>query len=525
MFPKKFTRLSLLFLLLLLVGIFYNLWKRPLFGVEGRWAEAAREMTLRGSWFVPTINFEPHVTKPLIPFWLIKISGELLGYSEFSVRLPGAILAFLSVILFYLLSRRFFDEKWAFLATVIYGVSIGFLQFARLAQSEIFQLFGIVAALTVYVYYREKSSFVGYILFILALLFGALSKGLTALSVLSLFVAIDILLYRRFYHFNIKAIFALILGVFLYFLPYYLTSRELQTELPFYLWFRENLKQAVDPYDNLRPFYIYFYFLPIWIAPFTLFFLANLFIYLKNLKTLTKEEKLYFLTNLSIFTLFTLAKARRGYYILPILPFTVIMMSFYLYKFKNGPLLRIYQILSYLLPLMIPLIFLFLKVKNYPLTPEIELALLAILIIQAFLIKNLIKENLYYQKLLLVALIFLSAEILYFSFLQPFYSSSTEKEAGLLVKALKKEKPQSKICSLSSEEKPVANIYFYAEISQKVEDFSDPKEAFSKNCKIIIVRKTLKEDWKVFLEERGFKLVPFEAKGDRSKSYYILYSP
>jgi len=333
MFLKISPLMKGLFIFLLFIGIFYNLWDRPLFGVEGRWAEASREMSLRGSWFVPTINFEPHVTKPLIPFWLIKISGELLGYSEFSVRLPGALLALISLFLFYFLSKRFFEKEYALFGTMIFGVSLGFLQFARLAQSEIYQLFGIVFALTVYVYYREKPSFTGYILFILGLLFGALSKGLTTPAVLTLFVLIDTIIHRRYYHFNFKLLFALFIGIFLYFLPYYLTARELQTDLPFYLWFRENLKQAFNPYDNLRPFYIYFYFWPLWIFPFSLFLLTSLYDNTKKFKTLSNDELVFFLSNIAIVLLFTFAKARRGYYLLPILPFTVIMLIFYLKNF------------------------------------------------------------------------------------------------------------------------------------------------------------------------------------------------
>ncbi|MCS7149122.1 MAG: hypothetical protein RMI93_00045 [Caldimicrobium sp.] len=101
---KKIYLIS--FAILIFIAIFVNLGDRPLFGVEGRWAEGAREMSLRDSWFVPTINFEPHVTKPLIPFWLIRITGEIFGYKEFSVRLPGAILAIASGYLFFLLSKK-----------------------------------------------------------------------------------------------------------------------------------------------------------------------------------------------------------------------------------------------------------------------------------------------------------------------------------------------------------------------------------------------------------------------------------
>jgi len=91
---------------------FIFLGERPLFGVEGRWAESAREMSLTHSIFVPTINFFPHITKPLIPFLLIKASCDLFGENEFAVRLPSAIVALLTVISFYYLARKLFEERY-----------------------------------------------------------------------------------------------------------------------------------------------------------------------------------------------------------------------------------------------------------------------------------------------------------------------------------------------------------------------------------------------------------------------------
>jgi len=113
--------LFFVFLYLCFFLFFHNLAERAFFGVEGRWGEAAREMALRGSWFVPTINFEPHITKPLLPFWLIKISATISGtFNEFTVRLPGAVLAFFTVICFYLLSSRIFEKPWNMVSTGLF---------------------------------------------------------------------------------------------------------------------------------------------------------------------------------------------------------------------------------------------------------------------------------------------------------------------------------------------------------------------------------------------------------------------
>jgi 4-amino-4-deoxy-L-arabinose transferase-like glycosyltransferase len=325
-----------LFFFLLFLTLFYNLGERPLFGVEGRWAEAAREMSLTHSIFVPTINFSPHVTKPLIPFLLIKASCDLFGENEFAVRLPSAIVALLTVISFYYLARKLFEERYRWLAVFVFSSTIGFVEFARLAQSEIYQLFGLVTALAFYVNYRDKASFIGYSGFFFGLLFGALSKGLTAPTILLTTVFIDLYLNKRFYHFNPKLLITLVLSLLLYFLPYYLTAKALNSPLPFYLWFKENLKQAVDPYDNLRPFYIYFFYYPLWVAPFSLILIFCLATYFPKFKTLASDERWLLLSNLVVFLIFTLAKARRGYYILPILPFAVLLMLTFLRNIQSN---------------------------------------------------------------------------------------------------------------------------------------------------------------------------------------------
>jgi len=513
---------KILFFVFLLWALFVNLGERPFFGVEGRWAEAAREMTLRGSWFVPTLNFEPHITKPLIPFWLIKISSELLRYSEFSVRLPGAILALLSVFFFYLLSRKLFDERASLLAISLYGVSLGFLQFARLAQSEIYQLFGIVTALAIYLHFRDKPFLRGYLLFVLAMVFSALCKGLTAFAVLGLFVALDFFLYKRVYHFNFKLLLALALGVILYFLPYYLTAKALNSELPFFLWFRENLKQAVDPYDNLRPFYIYFFYLPVWVLPFSLFLFAFLYKGIKTFKSLSLDEKLFILSNLSIFLLFTFAKARRGYYILPILPFAVISMTYFIKENFSHLLTKIYQYLAFFLPPLHLLLIFLLPSLGFKLTPKIYLPLLALTLFQVFFLYRFRHLSSPFEKFLTLVLLFLLSETLFFAHLQPALSKSTEKEAGLFLKRLSTLNPSLRICSFSKRGEPVANVYFYAEIKEKVRSYEGLDEAL-RDCKVILARALTKEDLNL-IKEKGLTLFSFEHKKDKSKSYYIFYN-
>jgi 4-amino-4-deoxy-L-arabinose transferase-like glycosyltransferase len=109
---------------LLVAGIicFVNL------GVPGLWdldealfSSIAREMSARGEWVVPTFNARIfYDNKPPLMFWLMMGSFKILGESEFSARLPAAILAIGATLATYHLGRRLFSAEvgfWAGLAT------------------------------------------------------------------------------------------------------------------------------------------------------------------------------------------------------------------------------------------------------------------------------------------------------------------------------------------------------------------------------------------------------------------------
>lgn len=506
----KKQRLILVLLVLALLLIFWNLGERPLFGVEGRWAEAAREMVLRDSWFVPTINFEPHVTKPLIPFWLIKISGMIFqGFNEFTVRLPGALIALASLVVFYIGVTPLFSYPWNLIASGLLLTSVGFLEFSRLAQSEIYQLFGIITALAFYIHFRDKKSFLGYLGFFGGMVIGGLSKGITSFAVLLTLPLIDAIIEKRFYHVNWKSILAGTIALGLYFLPYYLTAQELKSQIPFYLWIRENLQQAVNPYDNLRPFYIYFLYWPIWVAPWSLFLFAALVKFIKNFKKLSKEERLFFLTSIFIFLIFTIAKARRGYYLLPILPFSIILITYYLKNHADWFLLKLYRLVGHclvFLPLISLLILPFLKLS---LSYTLSLSLILGFLFQV-VVFFLFKKEAVFKTILHFAIV----EWLVFTVIIPCYAKSSEKEAGLFVNYLLSKNPKATLCQVNN---PVANVYFYARIPKKVEAFTS-----SQTCDVIIIRKALPKEIEN-LSFKGYKIITFKAQKDPSKTYFIFY--
>lgn len=87
---------------------------------EGYYATVAQDTYLRGDWRFPTYHGQGFLLKPPLIVWLISLSYRLLGISEFSTRLPMAVLAAIAVPLVYLIGREVFRER----QTALYGALI-----------------------------------------------------------------------------------------------------------------------------------------------------------------------------------------------------------------------------------------------------------------------------------------------------------------------------------------------------------------------------------------------------------------
>ncbi len=507
--------------------LFLNLGERPLWGVEGRWAEGVREMILRSSWWIPTINWAPHITKPLIPYWLIRASAELFGgLNEFTVRLPVALCGLLTLVAFYALARRFLEPFWALTATGMLATSWGVAAYARVAQSEIYQLSGIVSALAFYFYGREKRSFPLYLGFWLSAVFAALSKGLPGLAVPVLVAGIDTLLYTRGRHLNFKAFLAAGLALTLYLAHYYALSKALKSELPFHLFVRENLLQAVSPYDNREPFYVYFYYVPVLLLPWTFFFFCALVWAVKKRLSLSEKERLVLIAMGAIFLLFTLARARRSYYILPILPFCVLLTTLYLREAVRHPdrLSRIvfyaYGILTFLLGLALlpaPLLWPLLGFSAEKSGLSFAVTAAGLLVLSA-LIWCMLRSTPPWGLILAYLVLY----ILGLSVLTPALTPPSEKVFGRALSALSRRTGETP-CALG---KVSANLYFYLSFPHKVPVFPLLRD-LPPSCRLVFFRESFyKKETSLGekLEERTLKIYGLEGvylSKDSNKNYLL----
>src|SRR5580704_16057809 len=105
---------------------------------EGRVVETARQMLGRGpqAWLIPSLNGEIRLRKPPLAYWMAASSFSVLGVSEWSARLPTALIAWLTVGAVYCIARRRFGEIAGILSAACLLSSYLFFRYGRLAETD-----------------------------------------------------------------------------------------------------------------------------------------------------------------------------------------------------------------------------------------------------------------------------------------------------------------------------------------------------------------------------------------------------
>lgn len=326
---------NLLFWGFVLLLLFWNLGSRELWNSEDRWLEVTREMFLGKDFFHPTINGIPHLGKPLLGYWLIALVSTITGrLDEWALRLPSAISGLLGLWATVNLGRRLWSEEVARIAGWLFLTTYGFLLWARTGTAEMENLAAITLAVAWYWANRERPKFFSYLIFYLIAFLGAQTKGLTALVVPVLIVAPDIFRKGRLRTFlTFEHFLALAVSSLIYFAPFIYTAITVRGGYQasgLNMVFRENIQRYFQPFDHQEPFYVYLYYPLVLLLPWTPLFLSAVFWVATSFKKLDQKTSYLIKVIALIFLFFALSGSRRGYYILPILPFCVLLTSVFL---------------------------------------------------------------------------------------------------------------------------------------------------------------------------------------------------
>jgi 4-amino-4-deoxy-L-arabinose transferase-like glycosyltransferase len=322
-----------LFLLFVFGGILFSfnlggwdLWNPD----EPRYGEIAKEMLQGEGWIIPHLNSEVYLEKPPLFFWLMAATGTVIGgMNEFAARFPAALFALLTLLLLFFLGKRLFGEKGGFFAALILATSVEFLWLARRACLDTTLTFFTTAAIALlYVgFYQQRGRWILYLLAYLAMALGVLTKLQIGVIVPVLVVGGYFLVQRELGFFKDTshipgiALFVALIGGWLA-LAYLSGGQEYLRGL----LYQKTASTFLETTSHDRPLYYYLMYFPGNFIPWIIFFPSAL-IYGLSAGGRKKEFIFILFWFAIVFVFFSIAKAKRELYLLPLYPAAALMVG------------------------------------------------------------------------------------------------------------------------------------------------------------------------------------------------------
>jgi 4-amino-4-deoxy-L-arabinose transferase-like glycosyltransferase len=328
---------------------------RSIWAMENRWVVTAREMSITGNYFWPTLNGRPHFHKPLGSYWLMIATGRVTGeVNEFAARFPSAVWGIVGVLLIMLLARRLYDERTALWAGLILATSYSYVFYSRTAAAESATVTGILAAVMIFAIKERNPAGWWLIGLWTVMALTSLTKGLAGFAVpIAIFVAYSCfadgwaalrdalstgplggrlrwLIERNRWLFNRRSIPAIAIGAAIYLAPYVASAIAYGSAEGLHMVIRENIERFFRPFDHRGPVYLYVYVILALAAPWSLLLPAAL-VEAHHARRAGAEparaDRLVLAYFWATFLFFTLSGSRRSYYIVPILPAVALVVA------------------------------------------------------------------------------------------------------------------------------------------------------------------------------------------------------
>lgn len=151
---------------------------------EPREAGVAAEMLQDNQFLLPTLNGQAFLEKPPLSYWLQAGSIKVFGYEAFAPRVPSALAAIATVLLFAFFFRKSEHKDWLTLLAGILLMTMGsFWEYARTAGQDTLLTFGVSLALLSFYFTRENGAKHLWFAFSAGIAVATLAKGVVGLAV------------------------------------------------------------------------------------------------------------------------------------------------------------------------------------------------------------------------------------------------------------------------------------------------------------------------------------------------------
>ncbi|MFA7069114.1 MAG: glycosyltransferase family 39 protein, partial [Acidaminococcaceae bacterium] len=146
-------RFALFFLLIVIsINLLWGIGSIPLLDPdEPVYAETAREMIEFNDYLSPRIFNEYWYDKPPMYYWLVAAAFKITGASDFSARLPSALMGIATILMLYLFLKRITNEDAAFWSSMVLGTCIEFFYLGKAAVTDMALLFFLTGALLTFI--------------------------------------------------------------------------------------------------------------------------------------------------------------------------------------------------------------------------------------------------------------------------------------------------------------------------------------------------------------------------------------
>ena len=312
---------------------------------QPREASVVWEIYTHGEWILPLRNGHIIPSKPPLFHWLGAISSFVLGeLSEFSIRLPSAVLAIGGVLLTYYVGTVLWSVEAGLVAGLILATSFEWLRAATTARVDMtLTAFMLVAFVFFLFLYRRRQVSLGQALcFFVCLGLATLAKGpvgavLPGLAVF-IFLGIrrDLAFVRQLHLIPGIALFLIVAGAW-YGLALWQGGEDFFTKQIM----KENVLRffasGAAGAGHEHPFY---YFIPnlfMGMAPWS-FFLPPLavFVYQRR-QSLHEQGFLYLIVwAATVFVFYSASSSKRSVYILPLYPAVALLLGAWWQELRRG---------------------------------------------------------------------------------------------------------------------------------------------------------------------------------------------
>jgi 4-amino-4-deoxy-L-arabinose transferase-like glycosyltransferase len=103
---------------------------------EPRYAWIARAMAETGDWITPRLYGHPWFEKPVLYYWLAGFNFKFIHSAEWAARLPSALAALLTALALARCAHKFFNDRAALYALLIFPTAVATLSMSRAATPD-----------------------------------------------------------------------------------------------------------------------------------------------------------------------------------------------------------------------------------------------------------------------------------------------------------------------------------------------------------------------------------------------------